>query len=68
MNRIYRLESENLATSCGFQEMPHWSTDLQNQGHLRNDSVILGTGWQTMNFSRQDGLNHAGNTVSTNNS
>ena len=64
MNRTSRLESDNLAISCGFQEMPAWSIDPLSPELLRKDSVTLGTAWQTMNFSVQDGLSPVGNMTS----
>jgi len=59
VNRIYHSESDKLATTCGFQEMPNWSINPVDLEHLRKDSQTLGTVWKTMNASPENGLNHA---------
>lgn len=66
MNRIYRSESDELATSCGFAEMPGWNIALQQQELLKNVAGILPIVWPITNYSADDGLPPAGNIVSIN--
>jgi len=62
VNRIYRSASDELATNCGFQEMPGWSTAHPVLEHLRRENLIHAIGWIIMNSSANAGSNPAGST------
>ena len=68
VNRIYHSGSDELATVCGFQEMPSWSIDPLALEHLRNEALMLLTEYKTMNSSLNDGLPHVGSTAFINGS
>jgi len=61
-----RCESDELATNCGFQEMPSWNTNQASLELLKSEERMLLIGWQIMNCSQKDGLNQTGNTTSIN--
>ena len=64
MSQIYRSESDALALSCGFQEMPYWSIAPADLEPLKSVKPMPGTVLPTITSLPQDGLPLAGNTQS----